>query len=41
MSPEGARLGVVKGTTLEVYELPEMLTGTARASWRQRRRSRR
>ena len=27
MSPEGARLGVVKGTTLEVYELPEMLTG--------------
>jgi VWFA-related protein len=27
LSPEGARLAVVNGTTLDVYELPEMLTG--------------
>ena len=27
LSPEGARLAVVNGTTLEGYELPEMLTG--------------
>ena len=27
LSPEGARLAVVNGTTMDVYELPEMLTG--------------
>ena len=27
LSPEGARLAVVNGTAMDVYELPEMLTG--------------
>ncbi len=27
LSPEGARLAVVNGTSIDIYELPEMLTG--------------